>query len=152
MSRFKGFVRFHEFFLEHEQIWYFGLQYTDVRDQPAWINLDKKISKQEIKKAPLLNFNFRFKYYPENIVDEVIQDSTLKLLYLQVKSDILNEAIYCPAEKAVLMASYQVQAKFLDYDPDVHTTGYLANEKILPQAVVTQHKLDIEEWEEKVST
>ena len=62
----------------------------------------------------------------------------------------MNEVTYCPAEKSVLMASYQVQAKFLDYDPDEHVSGYLANEKLLPQAVVDQHKLSIEEWEEKV--
>jgi hypothetical protein len=28
----------------------------------------------------------------------------------------------------------------------------LANEKLLPQSVINQHKLSIEEWEEKVSS
>ncbi len=27
---------------------------------------------------------FRFKYYPENVADEIIQDNTLRLLFLQV--------------------------------------------------------------------
>ena len=30
-------------------------------------------------------------------------------------------------------------------------SGYLANEKLLSEAVVSQHKLSLEEWEEKVS-
>ena len=68
-----------------------------------------------------------------------------------MRSDILSENIYCPAEKAVLMASYQVQAKFGDYDGvDKHTSGYLANEKLLPAKILSQHKLSIQEWEEKV--
>ena len=73
-------------------------------------------------------------------------------IILQVKEDILNEAIYCPAEKAVLLASYQVQSKFIDYDPEAHPTGYLANEKLLCKTVVDQHKLSMEEWEEKISS
>ena len=67
-----------------------------------------------------------------------------------MRSDILSENIYCPAEKAVLMASYQVQAKYGDYDQDKHHTGYLANEKLLPAKILSQHKLSITEWEEKV--
>ena len=72
-------------------------------------------------------------------------------IILQVKEDILNEAIYCPAEKAVLLASYQVQAKFMDYSEEFHAPGYLANEKLLPKTVIDQHKLSLEEWENKVS-
>jgi hypothetical protein len=48
--------------------------------------MDKKIMQQEIKKEQaLILLNFRFKFYPENVADEVIQDVTLKLLYLQVR-------------------------------------------------------------------
>ena len=32
-------------------------------------------------------FRFRFKYYPENVADEIIQDNTHRLLYLQVSGD-----------------------------------------------------------------
>lgn len=134
------------------EVWYFGFYYTDSRNQPSWLRLDKKISQQDVKKEALLKFQFQFKYYPENVADEVVQDLTMKLLYLQVKNDILNENIYCPAEKAVLMSSYQVQAKFSDYDEELHTPGYLDNEKLLPQSVVSQHVLSSDEWEQKVAT
>ena len=66
-------------------MWYFGLQFTDVRNQVAWLTLSKKVSKEEIKKeSAILKFNFKFQFFPENVADEVIQDVTLKLLYLQV--------------------------------------------------------------------
>ena len=69
----------------------------------------------------------------------------------QVKSDVLSEMLYCPAEKAVLLASYASQAKYGNYDPEMHSLGYLANDNILPKSVMTEHKLSREEWEEKVA-
>ena len=35
--------------------------------------------------------------------------NTSELIMPQVKGDILSEAIFCPAEKAVLLASYATQ-------------------------------------------
>lgn len=53
-----------------------------------------------------------------------------------MKEGILNDDIYCPPETAVLLASYAVQAKYTDYNKDVHTPGYLSSEKLLPQRCV----------------
>ncbi len=50
----------------------------------------------------------------------------------------------------MLLASYQVQTKFGDYDSEKHLSGYLANDKLLPAKILSQHKLSIQEWEEKV--
>ena len=87
-----------------------------------------------------MQFKFRVKFFPENVVDEIIQDSTLRLLYLQVcalppgfafcsilsfflwlqvRSGILSESTHCPAEKAVLLASFGVQAKYGNYEKEV---------------------------------
>jgi hypothetical protein len=38
------------------EVWYFGLQYTDEKGETAWLNLDKKLKKQDIKKEPTLQF------------------------------------------------------------------------------------------------
>jgi len=133
------------------EIWYFGLQYTDSRGNTGWLKLDKKVKDQDIKKEEVLQFKFRLKYFPENVADEIIQDQTLRLLYLQIKSDVLGEVIYCPPEKAVLLASYATQVKYGNFEADLHETGYLANDNILPRAVITEHKLSREEWEEKVA-
>lgn len=59
------------------------------------------------------------------------------MFYLQVKDGILNDEIYCPPETSVLLASYACQAKFGDYNPDVHAEGFLANERILPERYIS---------------
>lgn len=51
----------------------------------------------------------------------------------QVKEAILNDENYCPPETAVLLASYAVQAKYGDYNKDIHKPGYLASDRLLPQ-------------------
>ena len=66
------------------QTWYFGLCYTDSRNQPAWLIKSKKIVKQDLKKESVKKFQFKFKYFPENVADEVIQDNTMRMLYKQV--------------------------------------------------------------------
>lgn len=40
---------------------------------------------QEVKKETPLQFKFRAKFYPEDVAEELIQDITLRLFYLQVK-------------------------------------------------------------------
>jgi hypothetical protein len=70
---------------------------------------------------------------------------------LQIRNEILSEDIFCPAEKAVMLASYQTQAKFGDHDSDKHSSGYLANEKLMPAKVLSGHSLSIQQWEDKVS-
>lgn len=133
------------------ETWYFGLLYTDSLGSDAWLNLEKKVSVQDIKKEPTLQFKFRCKFYPETVTDEIIQSMTLRLLYLQVKQDILGEKIYCSAEKAVLLSSYAAQAKYGNQESE-DEVGYLANDNILPKSVVSEHKLSREEWEEKIAT
>jgi len=133
------------------EIWYFGLQYTDMRGMESWLNLEKKVIDQKVKKDQTLQFKFRVKFYPEDVATEIIQDSTLRLLYLQVRSDILHENCHCPAEKAVLLASFASQAKYGNYDKENHEVGYLSNDNILPPTVVSEHKLSRDEWEAKVS-
>ena len=51
------------------------------------------------------------KLYPEDVAEELIQEVTQHLLFLQVKQAILSMDIYCPPEASVLLASYAVQAK-----------------------------------------
>ena len=56
-------------------------------------------------------FNFLAKFYPEDVAEELVQEVTQHLFYLQVKQAILRMDIYCPPEASVLLASYAVQAK-----------------------------------------
>ncbi|XP_074541456.1 ezrin b [Halichoeres trimaculatus] len=132
------------------EIWYFGLQYMDTKGYHTWLKLDKKVSSQDVKKENPLQFKFRSKFFPEDVSEELIQDITQKLFFLQVKEGILSDEVYCPPETAVLLASYSVQAKFGDYNKEIHRPGYLLSERLLPHRVLEQHKLSREQWEERI--
>merc|ERR1712142_405264 len=134
------------------EIWFFGLQYTDSKGYQTWLKLNKKVLSQDVKKESPLQFKFRAKFYPEDVADELIQDITLRLFYLQVKNAILGDEIYCPPETSVLLASYAVQAKYGDHSSEIHKPGFLSNDRLLPQRVMDQHKLSREEWEERIIT
>ncbi|MFT7802652.1 moesin-like isoform X2 [Arapaima gigas] len=109
-----------------------------------------QVTAQDVRKENPLLFKFRAKFYPEDVSEELIQESTQRLFFLQVKEAILNDDIYCPPETAVLLASYAVQTKYGDYNADAHLLGYLSNERLLPQRVLEQHKLSKEQWEERI--
>ncbi|XP_075893706.1 ezrin b [Nelusetta ayraudi] len=132
------------------EIWYFGLQFTDRKGYFSWLKLEKKVLSQDLKKENPLQFKFRAKFYPEDVSEELIQDVTQKLFFLQMKECVLGDEVYCPPETAVLLASYAVHAKFGDYNKDVHKRGYLLSERLLPQRVCEQHKLSREQWEERI--
>uniref|UniRef100_A0A4W3IPY1 Ezrin a n=1 Tax=Callorhinchus milii TaxID=7868 RepID=A0A4W3IPY1_CALMI len=132
------------------EIWFFGLLYIDTKGYPNWLKLDKKVSQQDLKKENPVQFKFRAKFFPEDVSEELIQDVTQKLFFLQVKEIILSDEMYCPPETAVLLASYAVQAKFGDYNQEVHKFGYLTSDRLLPPRVPDQHKLSREQWEERI--
>lgn len=91
------------------------------------------MSHQDVKKENPLQFKFRAKFFPEDVSEELIQETTQKFFFLQVKDGILADEVYCPPETAVLLASYAVQAKFGDYNKEIHRPGYLLSERLLPQ-------------------
>ncbi|KAM4697212.1 moesin [Rhinophrynus dorsalis] len=132
------------------EVWFFGLQYQDTKGFSTWLKLNKKVTAQDVRKDSPLLFKFRAKFYPEDVSEELIQDITQRLFFLQVKEGILNDDIYCPPETAVLLASYAVQAKYGDFNKDVQKPGYLAGDKLLPQRVLEQHKLSKDQWEDRI--
>ncbi|KAJ8003717.1 hypothetical protein DPEC_G00151260 [Dallia pectoralis] len=134
------------------EVWFFGLQYVDSKGYSTWLKLNKKVTAQDVKKENPLQFKFRAKFFPEDVSEELIQEITQRLFFLQVKEAILNDENYCPPETAVLLASYSVQAKYADYSKDIHKPGYLTHDRLLPQRVLEQHKLTKEQWEDRIQT
>uniref|UniRef100_A0A8C7UA92 NF2, moesin-ezrin-radixin like (MERLIN) tumor suppressor a n=1 Tax=Oncorhynchus mykiss TaxID=8022 RepID=A0A8C7UA92_ONCMY len=133
------------------ETWFFGFQY-DVEDTVAWIKMDKKVLDHDVSKEEPITLNFLAKFYPENAEEELVQDITQHLFFLQVKNKILEEEIYCPPEASVLLASYAVQAKYGDYDPNVHRLGFLAQEELLPKRVINLYQMTAEMWEERITS
>uniref|UniRef100_A0A8D0A3D8 Radixin-like n=1 Tax=Sander lucioperca TaxID=283035 RepID=A0A8D0A3D8_SANLU len=134
------------------EVWFFGLQYVDSKGYSTWLKLNKKVTQQDVKKENPLQFKFRAKFFPEDVSEELIQEITQRLFFLQVKEAILNDENYCPPETAVLLASYSVQAKYGDYNKDVHKPGYLTHDRLLPQSFHIQTSLTKEQWEDRIQT
>ncbi|KAJ7419705.1 hypothetical protein BTVI_24506 [Pitangus sulphuratus] len=132
------------------ETWFFGLQYT-IKDTVAWLKMDKKVLDHDVPTEEPKTFHFLAKFYPENAEEELVQEITQHLFFLQVKKQILDEKIYCPPEASVLLASYAVQAKYGDYDPNVHKRGFLAQEELLPKRVINLYQMTPEMWEERIT-
>lgn len=132
------------------ETWYFGLQYEDSKNCIQWLKLDKKVQDQVAPQSSPASFMFLAKFYPEDVSEELVQEVTQHLFFLQVKQAILSMDIYCPPEASVLLASYAVQAKYEDYDEATYKPGMLASEDLLPQRVIDQYQMTPEMWEDRI--
>ena len=156
--------------LHIRETWFFGLQYVDSKDVVCWVKMEKKVLAHDIRKASpeQLVFQFRVRFYPEDVSEELIEDVTQvnssssssssrsplsslqKLFFLQVKDLILNDKIYCPTETCVLLASFAVQAKFGDYDERTYQPGTVDSSRLLPRRAKEKYSLSEREWESRV--
>lgn len=133
------------------ETWYFGLQFQDSKGY-AWLKMEKRVLDQDVNQDsdPSVSFLFLAKFYPEDVSEELVQEITQHLFFLQVKQSILNMDWYVSPEASVLLASYAVQAKYGDYDENNPQPGRLANEDLLPQRVIDQYKMTREMWEDRI--
>lgn len=132
------------------ETWFFGLRYT-VKDTYAWLKTEKRVLDQEVPKDSPITFHFLAKFFPEKVEEELVQEITQHLFFLQVKKQILDEEIFCSPEASVLLASYAVQAKYGDYEPNFHKPGFLAQDELLPKRVLMQYQMTADMWEEKIT-
>ncbi|XP_050965036.1 NF2, moesin-ezrin-radixin like (MERLIN) tumor suppressor a [Labeo rohita] len=65
------------------ETWFFGLRF-DVKDTVAWLKMDKKVLDHDMPKEEPIVFHFLAKFYPENAEEELVQDITQHLFFLQV--------------------------------------------------------------------
>ncbi|KAJ6655732.1 hypothetical protein lerEdw1_004785 [Lerista edwardsae] len=133
------------------ETWFFGLQYS-IKGMSTWLKMEKKVLDQEIPKENPVSFYFLAKFYPEKVEEELLQEITQHLFFLQVKKQILDEEIFCSPEVTVLLASYAVQAKYGDYDPSLHKPGFLVPEELLPKRVLRQYQMTLDMWEERITS
>lgn len=98
----------------------------------------------------VMSFLFLAKFFPEDVAEELIQEVTQHLFFLQVKQSILNMDIHCPAEVSVLLASYAVQAKYGDFTDTFNRIGKLDVEELLPRGVLEQYQMTPQMWQDKI--
>eukprot|EP00050_Salpingoeca_kvevrii_P021326 m.109160 g.109160 ORF g.109160 m.109160 type:complete len:580 (-) comp9291_c0_seq1:22-1761(-) len=131
--------------------WYFDICYTDTSGLVQWVKRHRKLKEQrKLPDQTPLPLRFLVKFFPEDVEEELIELKTQNLFYLQVKQLILEEEIFCPPEAAVLLASYAVQAKYGDYDPSIHRSGFLAEDNLLPPRVLRQYRMTPAMWESRI--
>ncbi|KAL8198745.1 UNVERIFIED_CONTAM: Merlin [Gekko kuhli] len=104
------------------ETWFFGLQYS-IKGMLTWLKMDKKVLDQEIPKEDPVCFRFLAKFYPEKVEEELLQEITQHLFFLQ----------------------------YGDYDPDLHKPGFLAQEELLPKRVLRQYQMTPDMWEERIA-
>ncbi|CAH8677733.1 unnamed protein product [Schistosoma rodhaini] len=131
------------------EMWYFGLQCVDHKNRITWPRADKKITTMQKNKDGPLHFDVKVKYYPEDPSTELIDETTRLYFYYDVKDDIVSGKIYCPAETAVLLASYQYLIRNEANGPST-VKKPLNISKYLSANVREQYNLTDEEWEAKV--
>ncbi|KJE90487.1 radixin isoform a [Capsaspora owczarzaki ATCC 30864] len=138
------------------EVCFFGLAYQAMDGAPAWVTLDKRIRKHDVLRmdksdpAAPYQLRMRFKFFPEDAVEQVILDRTRHYLVLQLHESICSSQLYCPAEMCVLLASYYVQAKHGDYNSRVHVPGFLSGDTLMPQRVKSQYNMTDAMWEERI--
>ncbi|XP_073806648.1 merlin isoform X2 [Danio rerio] len=104
------------------ETWFFGLRY-DVKDTVAWLKMDKKVLDHDVPKEEPIVFYFLAKFYPENVEEELVQDITQHLFFLQ----------------------------YGDYNPNVHKPGFLSQDELLPKRVINLYQMTAEMWEERIT-
>lgn len=83
----------------------------ELINQILLLLINFKVKSQDVTDKDPMTFHLRVKFYPEDVAEELVQEITKHLFFLQVKEAILNMEIACPPEASVLLASYAVQAK-----------------------------------------
>uniref|UniRef100_A0A2P2I5D8 Moesin/ezrin/radixin homolog 1 n=1 Tax=Hirondellea gigas TaxID=1518452 RepID=A0A2P2I5D8_9CRUS len=131
------------------ETWYFGLQYADSKDYVAWLKMDKKVVDQDVPRRNPMPFIFLAKFFPEDVNEELVQEVTQHLFFLQVKQSILNDEVFCPPEMSVLLASYAVQARYGDLET-YQDDEPMDMVDVLPEKVLGAYQMTAEMWQERI--
>ncbi|XP_045460635.1 moesin/ezrin/radixin homolog 1-like [Harmonia axyridis] len=131
--------------LDINENWYFGLYYRAERSNKSiWLETSKK----DLKKLPAAtkNLSFKIRYYPEDVCQELLENITVQIFYLEMKKAITLGDIYCPAHTAALLASYSLQVEFGNYNENRFKRYLMNHHNFLPHRIMRQYKVDPSTW------
>ncbi|XP_065052180.1 tyrosine-protein phosphatase non-receptor type 21-like [Rhopilema esculentum] len=125
-----------------EELNYFGLQYTNKKQQMRWIEMNKGVKKQldrngynSGKEAML---GFRIQFFATDCRN-LHQEITRYLYYLQLKSLVIEEVLKCRDDVSFRLAALAIQAEFGDHDQEKHTLDFIEDFVLLPQRIATNY-------------
>lgn len=150
------------------ETWFFGLALLESNGDYVWLKSDKEL-RHELKAHlnkddpdQMVSVYFLVKYFPENVVEELVLPVTQNLFYLQLKEDVMNDRLSVSPEMAILLASLVVQAELGDLDeyddfPDSKSWRRQAIERIkeldpiLPDHITQSiQEMTVDNWYEEV--
>ncbi|OQV19900.1 Merlin [Hypsibius exemplaris] len=134
------------------ETWYFGLRYEDDRRFMNWVKMRRPLLKQSgLSETASWTFHLLVRFYPEDVGEELVQEITRHLFFLQIRQAILDSVIYCPPEEAILLASYDAQVTFGDFDDISFEPGMFPIQNLLPVGILEQFgNTSREAWESRI--
>ena len=103
----------------------------------AWPTTCVQVTAQDLKKETPLQFKFRVKFFPEDVQEELIQDVTQKLFYLQASS--LESYLY-KLQSATYAKNYERELE-LGHCSGICMYGNGALPRILSHLPLSSHSL-----------
>lgn len=82
-----------------------------------------------------VSLEFLVKFYPVSI-DELIDDVTQHLFFLQLKENIIEGRIDCPLDVCMRLAALAAQAKFGEFNEKTYQLGMLTARNLLPKRLM----------------
>nr|KAG5697366.1 hypothetical protein BaRGS_004092 [Batillaria attramentaria] len=104
---------------------YFSLRYIDSDGQTHWLDTNKTLSSQFKGCQYPYRLYFGVKFYAADPC-KLREEITRYLFFLQVKQDILQGRLPVTFDEAAELCAYAVQSELGDFDPRVHTPGYVS--------------------------
>ena len=123
-----------------DEMFYFGLEYQDSKEEWAFMELDDRVMSLKHHSQTPIVINLTVRLVPINL-DTVIQFATIHQLYLYSKRQFMSGDLLFPAETAILLASFMLQAELGQYNEVRHTMRRLRDYQLLPDEVVEQYEL-----------
>ncbi|CAE1322431.1 FERM domain-containing protein 3,Band 4.1-like protein 5,Band 4.1-like protein 3,Band 4.1-like protein 4B,Tyrosine-protein phosphatase non-receptor type 4,Band 4.1-like protein 1,Band 4.1-like protein 2,FERM domain-containing protein 5,Protein 4.1 [Acanthosepion pharaonis] len=113
---------------------YFGLRYLDQNNQPHWLDPIKSVSSQ-LKGGTAFTLYFVVKFYAADPC-KLREEITRYYFFLQVKKDIYDGRLPVSFEEIIELAAYILQSELGDYNPKLHTEGYVSEFRFIQHQTI----------------
>lgn len=113
---------------------YFGLRFLDQNNQPHWLDPSKSVSSQ-LKGGSTFTLYFVVKFYSADPC-KLREEITRYYFFLQVKKDIYDGRLPITFEEIIELAAYILQSELGDYNPKLHTEGYVSEFRFIQHQTI----------------
>eukprot|EP01147_Barroeca_monosierra_P004399 gene4399-6671_t len=120
--------------LKISEKYYFGLEYFNSKGELDWINLEKKLLKQDVpRKEDFIELRFCIRFYPVDVT-QVLQYVTLYQTFLAARRAVVSNELEVSNKDAFVLASLSMQAILGDYDEAEHSVEVVSKQQLIPEA------------------